>query len=196
MYGILKTTILTKELASYGCEYSSSRKSKGKNDTSILMNILGGDEFKNIFWHHQALEARVRLQDETARDDEHIRMRQQLAKWRACYDRVRTDFDNFIERENIEYPTYTTIFSKPEWQFKLDDLAIETLIPGEDTEIVLSAWHDKADVFLTEDRRLIKFSFSLPLEPNIPAFCTPDKLEQTIAEKLEGFKAYPDAYYK
>ncbi len=74
------------------------------------------------------------------------------------------------------------------------DLAIETLIPGEDAEIVLSAWHDKADIFLTEDKRLIKFSFSLPLEPNIPAFCTLDKLEETITEKLEGFKIYPDEY--
>ncbi len=84
MYGILKTTILTKELAGYGCEYSSSGKSKGKNDTSILMNILEGDEFMNKFWHNNVLEAAINLRERTEYDDEHTRKLRQLAKWRAC----------------------------------------------------------------------------------------------------------------
>lgn len=194
MYGILKTTILTEQLASYGCKYSSSGKPKneGKKDTSILTNILDGDEFRNKFWHRHVLEAWVRLEDKPENDDEHTRKLRQLVEWRACYERVRTDVDAFLKRENIIYSTYNMIFSNWEWQLKLEDLSIETLIPGEDAEVVISAWHDKADIFLTKDKKLVSFSFSLPLEPNIPAFCLPNKLEQTIAEKLEGFQTYPD----
>jgi hypothetical protein len=52
MYGILKTSILTSDLAIYGCKYSSS-----KGEDSILRSYLDGDEFLDIFWYRHVLEA-------------------------------------------------------------------------------------------------------------------------------------------
>lgn len=188
MYGILKTGVLTQELACYGCTYSSS-----KRDDSLLKRVLEGNEVHDIFWHSHVLEAAVTLKEETANDDEHTRKLRQLARWRSCYEHVRSDFDNFLDGEKIEYVLYSMLFTHHEWQAKLEDLAVETLIPGEDIEIVLAAWHLGADIFLTEDKRLIRFSFSLPLEPNIPAFCSLANFEQTLTEKQADFRTYPEA---
>ena len=88
---------------------------------------------------------------------------------------------------------YSELFAKQEWQAKFEDLAIETLISKEDIEIVLSALFMEADIFLTTDKKLVHKSFSLPLEPNVPAFCIPENLAHTLAEQKEGFKTYPDA---
>jgi hypothetical protein len=187
MYGILKTSVLTQDLARYGCTYSSSR-----SDNSLLKRVLEGNEFNDIFWYHHVLEATATLKEETEHDDEHARKLRQLARWRSCYERVRSDFDSFLDSEKIEYVLYSTLFALPEWQSRLEDLAIETLIPGEDSEIVLSAWYLGADIFLTGDKKLVRFSFSLPLEPNIPAFCLPENFEQTLAKKREGFRTFPE----
>jgi hypothetical protein len=84
-----------------------------------------------------------------------------------------------LKAEGIEYVLYAALFVHPDWQLRLNDLAIETLIPGEDIEIVLSAWFLGADIFLTEDKKVIHFLFSLPLEPGVPGFCTPKNFERT-----------------
>src|SRR5579883_1550821 len=188
MYGILKTSILTSDLAIYGCKYSSS-----KGEDSILRRILDGDEFLDFFWHRHVLEAWVTLRNQTEDEDEHTRRLRQLTEWRACYDRVRTDFDNFVHMEGIEIVLYDELFAHHEWQAKLEDLAVETLIPKEDLEIVLSALFVDADIFLTKDEKLIRKSFSLPLEPNVPAFCTPENLVRTLVDLEQGFKRYPES---
>lgn len=179
--------LCTADLASYGCQHSLS-----KRDDSLLHRVLDGDEFRNIFWHRHVLETAVTLKDETEQEDEHARKLRKLAQWRACYERVQCDFDAFLDAEGIEYVLYAQLFAQLDWQTRLNDLAIETLIPGEDIEIVLSGWFLKADIFLREDKRLIRFSFSLPLAPGIPAFCAPENLERTLAEQRAGFKTYPD----
>lgn len=188
MYGILKTTVLTSDLAVYGCKFSSS-----KGDDSILRRVLDGDEFLDIFWHRHVLEAWVTLREETENEDEHTRRLRQLTEWRACYDRVRVDFDKFLRVEGIREVLYNELFATHEWQAKLEDLAVETLIPKEDLEIVLSALFIDADIFLTKDEKLIRKSFSLPLEPNVPAFCTPENLARTLADLEQGFIRYPDS---
>ena len=175
------------ELASYGCMYSSAEK----RDDSLLRQVLEGNEFHDIFWYHQVLEAAATLKEETVQDSEHIRKLRRVAWWRSCYEHVRSDFDNFLQVENIEYIFYNTLFALPEWQSKLEDLAIETLISGKDMEIVLSAWYLGADIFLTDDRKLIRHSFSLPLEPNIPAFCSLADFEQTLDRKREDIHIFP-----
>src|SRR6266849_6707326 len=44
LYGILKTGVLTQELAAYGCSYSLS-----KRDDSLLKRVLDGSESQYIF---------------------------------------------------------------------------------------------------------------------------------------------------
>jgi len=176
VHGILKTSILDTELAVYGCV--SSKRFRDM--------ILKGDDFLNIFWHHQILEKTQSELPQPIRANEQGKRLQLLIKWRTCYEAVRADFDQFLRQEAIECVHYGVLFSHHEWQAKFDDLATETLIPSEDLEIVLAAWYARADVFLTRDKRLVQFSFSLPLEPGIPVFSTPEDLEHKLAEKQQG----------
>ncbi|OUC05549.1 hypothetical protein RY27_26600 [Litorilinea aerophila] len=176
MYGILKTSILDTELASYGLV-----SLKHLRDI-----IFDGDDFLNIFWHRQVLESSPSVLAQSTSTDEYTRKLQMLAKWRTGYEQVRYDFDEFLKRESIEYIHYGVLFAQHEWQAKFDDLAIETLVPSEDLEIVLAAWFAKADIFLTRDNGLIRFSFSLPIEPGIPLFCRPEELEQKLTEMRQG----------
>lgn len=180
MYGILKTSILDTELSSYGL-VSSKR---------LRDMIFNGDDFLNIFWHHQVLENLNSALVETIDLEEQKEKLRLLIEWRAKYEQVRQDFDEFLQQEAIETVNYGILFTDHEWQAKFDDLAIETLIPSEDLEIVLSAWFVKADIFLTRDNGPIQFSFSLPLEPGIPVFCKPEELEQKIVEKRQGVITY------
>ena len=181
MYGILKTNILDKELSSYGL--TSSKKLRDL--------IFGNDDFLNIFWHQQANEVQHTRLSGLNEINEYNRNLQSLIKWRTGYEKVRQDFDKFLKKEDIEIINYGSLFNKHEWQSKFDDLAIETLIPSEDLEIVLSAWYAEADLFLTKDNGVIKFSFSLPLEPGVPIFCNPENIEQKLLEKQQGIISYP-----
>jgi len=176
MYGILKTSILENELSSYGLVSS----------VHLRDMIFNGDDFLNIFWHHQALESLHRTLPENSEAHRHRDKLQALIKWRAGYEQVRGDFDVFVKQQGIECVRYGVLFASHEWQAKFDDLAIETLMPSEDLEIVLSAWFAQADIFLTRDNGPIRFSFSLPLEPGVPIFCTPEQLEQKLIEKQKG----------
>jgi len=182
MYGILKTNVLEMELASYGL-VSSIR---------LRDMIFKGDDFLNVFWHHQALESSQSAHMESGKANHYRDKLQALIEWRTRYEQVRQDFDAFLKREAIECIHYGVLFARHEWQVKFDDLAIETLIPSEDLEIVLAAWFAQADIFLTRDKGLIRFSFSLPLEPGIPVFCTPEELEQKLREVQQGVIVYQD----
>ncbi len=178
MYGILKTSILDKELACYGL-ISSKR---------LRDMIFDGDDFLNIFWHRQALE--LSILERAIDTDEYRGKFQILVEWRNGYEQVRYDFEKFLKEESIEYVHYGALFAQHEWQAKFDDLAIETLIPSEDLEIILAAWFAKADIFLTRDDGPIRFSFSLPLDPGIPAFCKPEELGKKLLEKQQGAITY------
>ncbi len=182
MYGILKTSILDTELASYNLV-----SLKRFRDV-----IFDGDDFLNIFWHHQTLESPASTLISENRKDDYSKKLQMLAKWRAGYEQARYDFDQFLKQETIEYIHYGILFAQHEWQAKFDDLAIETLIPSEDLEIVLASWFAKADIFLTRDNNLIRFSFSLPLEPGVPVFCKPENIEQKLKEKHYGVITYTE----
>jgi len=178
IYGILKTNILESDLKVYGLV--SSKRFRDM--------FLDGDDFLNIFWHHQTLEAMYSIVPQT--DDEQAKRLRALIEWRNKYDRACDDFDGFLEAESIEWVHYGQLFATHEWQWKIIDLARETLIPSEDLEIVAAAWFAKSDIFLTDDKNLIRFSFSLGLEP-APIFCAPENLEEKLKEKEAGVITSP-----
>lgn len=182
MYGILKTSILENELASYGLV----------SLVHLRDAVFRGDDFLNIFWHRQTLESLRPASIEEARKDPCQERLQALTKWRAGYEQARGDFDAFVKQYAIGCVHHGVLFADHEWQAKFDDLSIETLIPSEDLEIVLAAWFAHADIFLTRDKGLIRFSFSLPLEPGIPVFCTPEEFGKKLAARQQGVVVYRD----
>ena len=180
MYGILKTNILESELKVYGLI-----SLKHFRDA-----FLNGSEFLNIFWHRQILEAEHSFIPQV--NDAHSKRFRELVKWRHGYEEACGDFDRFLKSESIEWVHYGSLFAKHEWQMKILDLARDSLIPSEDWEIVVAACFAKADVFLTDDKKLIRFSFSLGLEP-VPAFCEPKDLEQKLQEIDAGINPFPSS---
>jgi hypothetical protein len=116
---------------------------------------------------------------------------QKLVRWRIGYEQACADFDVFIEKAAIEYVHYGVLFANHEWQQKLIDLARDTLMPSEDWEIIIAAYFAQADIFLTSESKLVRFSFSLGLEP-APIFCTPEQFELKVQEKQAGAITFPD----
>lgn len=178
MYGILKTTILESDLKLY--DLTASR--------SLKRLLFEGGEFLNIYWHHQTLENMQRTNFQT--DDESGKRLQALREWRNGYEKVCADFDRFLETESIEWVHYGVLFAQHEWQWKIMDLARETLMPSEDWEIIAAACFVKADIFLTSEDNLVRFSFSLGLEP-APVFCKPENFERKVQEKMAGVTTFP-----
>ncbi|HEY6332641.1 MAG TPA: hypothetical protein VI756_25180 [Blastocatellia bacterium] len=172
MYGCLKTNMLEDpRFAKYGL--NSSKKLR-----DILFN---GADYLSIFWSHQVLE-------NTHRDSEDDRLDwrlTELIRWRNGYERVCSDFEEFLEVESIEWVLYGLLFREHEWQWKIMDLARETLMPSEDWEIVAAACFAGADIFLTDDSKLVRLSWSLGWAPR-PVFSFPEDLEKTICELAAG----------
>jgi hypothetical protein len=179
MYGILKTSVLESDLKVYGCA-----SSKGLRDL-----LFDGSEFLNIYWHHHQLENRHRTNLEPA--DESGKKLQALIEWRNCYEKVCADFDKFLKTESIEWVHYGVLFAQHEWQWKIIDLARESLMPSEDWEIIAAACFAQADIFLTCEKKLVRFSFSLGLE-SAPVFCTPESFEAKVKEKMAGVISFSD----
>jgi hypothetical protein len=180
IYGILKTNILDSDLNVYGITSSKSFRD----------SILEGDDFLNIFWHHQILEAGYAPLPGQIDSSEHGKRFKALIRWRNSYEQACADFDKFLKAEAIGFVHYGSLFAHHDWQWKLIDLARDTLIPSEDLEIVLAALFAEADIFLTEDKKLIRFSFSLGLEP-APVFSEPKDLEKKLKEKEERIITFP-----
>ncbi len=95
-----------------------------------------------------------------------------------------------MDSETIGWIHYGQLFATHDWQWKIIDLARDTLISSEDLEIVAAACLTKSDIFLTDDKNLIRFSFSLGLEL-VPIFCEPKDLEKKLKEKEAGFVTFP-----
>jgi hypothetical protein len=157
----------------YGCASSVSLKEL----------LFDGSDFLNIYWHHQQLENLHRANPDAG--DKSGKKLQALIKWRNCYRAVCDDFDRFLKSESIEWVHYGLLFAEHEWQWKIIELARETLMPSEDWEIIAAACFARADIFLTSEKDLVRFSFSLGLEPT-PVFCKPEDLEMKVREKMAG----------
>lgn len=178
MYGSLKTTILESDLKVYSLAASKS----------LRKILFDGREFLNIYWHHQTLENVHRTSFQT--DNEFSKKLQALIEWRRGYEKVCADFDRFLEAESIGWIHYGVLFAQHEWQWKIIELARETLMPSEDWEIVAAACFVGADIFLTSEDKLVRFSFSLGLEPS-PVFCKPEDFETKVREKMAGIITFP-----
>src|SRR5579875_765979 len=160
----------------------------------MLCNSLGAFSTRSICTSASILPWAISLQPSLkANGDSSKHSRPMFTKHHGICVQPQGGSTNFVHMEGIEIVLYDELFAHHEWQAKLEDLAVETLIPKEDLEIVLSALFVDADIFLTKDEKLIRKSFSLPLEPNVPAFCTPEHFVLTLVDLEQGFKRYPES---
>ncbi len=113
-----------------------------------------------------------------------------LAHNRAAFASLCDELRKFLAEKAVEVVPYVTTFDS-QWNEGdgnthpciLDGLVRDTAIPSEDFEIVFTAMRSKCDLFVTEDRRLIRAAYSLGL--NLPLcggqFCMVSDFEQTLA---------------
>jgi hypothetical protein len=100
------------------------------------------------------------------------------------------DFYQMLEAHQVRVAAYVEVFSPSASHLEtancnpqeLDALFQSVTLPGEDFEIVYAAMRSGADLFVTDDHRLRRCSFSLGL--NLPlspaAFCTGAEYEEKV----------------
>src|SRR5690606_1055711 len=96
-----------------------------------------------------------------------------LDRNRRAFDSLCHELRRFLEVQAVVTVPYISVFDA-QWNKRdvvshpciLDSLVRATAIPSEDFEIVFAAMRSKCDLFVTEDRRLIRAAHSLGL--NLP----------------------------
>jgi hypothetical protein len=116
--------------------------------------------------------------------------RRELSRDQARFLRLGREFWSLLDRHEVALLTYMDVFSPetlgpgPNYcdPRMLDALFQSVTLPAEDFEIVYAALRADADLFVTDDHRLCRSSFSLGL--NLPLspgdFCTAAEYEERI----------------
>lgn len=163
-------------------------------------NIIGTKRFEEIL-PYLGNEARERWLEHEDRLDE-------LRRRYGLYQRLCSRFVEWLAQCDLDVLRYGQIFGDdphplvgdgrgldelhPHWVSAFDTLVRDTMLPSEDLEIVVAAERVHADIFVTEDKRLMRCAWSLGLNQYLgaPSFCLSD--DASYAEKvrqcLEGEK--------
>jgi hypothetical protein len=177
----------------------------------LISQMHDGDKDLAFFWINQILEAEYAVDwsgesiEEFVRPEErsgayaHLAQIRQLAHERGKFVHLCNEFHTFLDKCFIQTLTYGTVFDvqrhKPiRGQLflsvhpgELDGFVRDTAFPSEDFEIVFAALSLPADLFVTDDTRLITCAMSLglnfPLGPN--AFCTGKDYSVKIEEERQ-----------
>jgi len=119
------------------------------------------------------------------------------------FRRLCSDFRNMLQANQVKVLAYPEVFSPGNPRLdscncdprRLDWFFRSVTLPSEDFEIVYAAMRARADLFVTDDRRLRKCSFSLglnfPLSP--AAFCGGNEYREKVAawRRRERFAEFP-----
>lgn len=179
---------------------------KGKSDPPTIGKLTsqfhGGDSGLSFFWANQILEIRDRLSDfeqeavglvqseEMDKLQKDIGIMHQLAEARDNFESLCEEFRNFLESYAVNVIPYCRVFDYQQGGFRqvrpalLDGFARDTALPSEDFEIVYAAMTIPADLFVTDDARLIVCASSLGLNLPISAesFCKSNKYKDKSLE--------------
>lgn len=140
------------------------------------------------YWINQIMEASVGF--ETIKHSDEIN---NLVLEKEKFELLCQDFHDFLNTHAITKLFYFEIFDLKKGQRRqvspggLDGFARDTSLPSEDFEIVYSAISLPADVFVTDDLRLINCAASLGLNYPLSAwnFCTGADYNKKIQEVIQ-----------
>jgi hypothetical protein len=180
----------------------------------LMSQIHGDSKALAFFWTNQILEAEWSIGEwegilenfpeekkagaEYTEIANHVTSLRQLSLERRNFENLCDTFRSFLREHSIHLLPYYTIFDIKRVRYidgdlgipvnasNLDSFVRDTILPSEDFEVVLAAVSLPADLFVTDDIRLITCATSLGLNfrlsPN--SFCTSDeysaKMEQDI----------------
>lgn len=169
------------------------------NSISELISKYHGDNKGNAFlWVNQIEgvspddmreDIKYIIEEDQIEFEENIKKLQELKTQRELFLNVCDEFNFMIEEFQVQELFYAEIFGQKTNSDKLisfnspanlDSFVKRTVIPSEDFEIVFSAERIGADIFVTDDKRLItctkSLGFSSFLSPT--AFCTGDEYKE------------------
>ena len=153
---------------------------------TLASQVHGDDNELAFFWVNQILEAGCGIDrsaqlieefvcpDERTKAYEEIARLRRLAFERGKYERLCDAFWSFLREHSVKILPYCTVFdihrvgdltdnSVGVSPGMLDGFIKDTALPSEDFEIVYAALRLPADIFVTDDERLIKCARSLGL---------------------------------
>lgn len=181
----------------------AQRHLRSKNDPIPVGNLSGkfhnGNNYLTHYWINQIEEGfhsdedwerirkNIRIEDLEVADKEQ-EGKKELYKNKLRFERLADEYLDFISKANIHILSYAEVFDKEYKQninfsvYNIDSLIRQTVIPSEDFEIVYAAMTIKADLFITNDSKLITCSASLglnlPLHPS--SFISANNYEEMI----------------
>jgi hypothetical protein len=167
----------------------------------LISQIHNGSSWHAFFWINQILEAGYDLEHYESRiehfvrsaDLEEVRAQakalRELADERSKFERLCGEFCNFLKLTGVQELLYGQVFgfearkSSNVNACTLDSFARDIAIPSEDFEIVYAALTLPADIFVTDDERLITCAMSLGLNNEIPGaiFCSGANYTEKLA---------------
>jgi hypothetical protein len=168
-----------------------------------------GDTSRAFYWLNQILEAgsgignyeqNVRTfvkPEELHRALEEVQALRQLVDERNKFDALCQEFYKFLDLQAIAELCYCEVFDFQQGASRqvspacLDGFVRDTALPSEDFEIVYAAMTMPADVFVTDDERLITCTMSLGLNYPISRwrFCKGIEYENKVKEIRESYGA-------
>lgn len=136
------------------------------------------EEWVGVEWAEEAGLARKYVKaPELAHLDAESRVRKAFLEWKLA-------LQGFCDRIWEVTQTELTVLPRTDPTLAdqlMRDLSRESLVPNEDLEIVVEAIGAEADVFVTEDRALLKqTALSISFNQRAPAFVHPDQLRDIV----------------
>lgn len=182
----------------------ASRYLKSEGDPSPIDKLASkyhtGDTTLAFFWINQILEASTGLHlleeildnytDSETNDQwrTEIEGLNHLLLENSRYELLCQTFDQFLDEQAVTQLYYYDIFNLADGQHRqvssggLHSFAKDTALPSEDFEIVYAALSLPADVFVTDDSRLIRCAMSLGLNYPLSAwnFCKGNEYQSKL----------------
>ncbi len=191
----------------------AQRNLKQENDPKRVGDLSGlfhdQDTELAFYWANQILELRYddAIEDQKQRifqvvsEDQqqdtlkNLRQMEELASQRKKFEMLCNEFHYFLRESEIEIIPYLKVFEGRgvgggvPTPYELNSFAQDTVLPSEDFEIVYAAMIIRTDIFVTDDKRLIRCAPSLGLNYSLSAsnFCE-SKDYATKVQKIREFK--------
>lgn len=140
-----------------------------------------------FYQSNQILESASGIDDffEATGNQEMTEVLRGLARDRVAFERLAAKLHRFLEECEVQIVPYLTVFGgAPDDGFyhacRLNEFALDHILPSEDFEIVFAALMMEADLFITDDAHLRKCAYSLGLNAG---------LHQGMFTDMDGYDA-------
>jgi len=164
-----------------------------KNETKKLVNAIGNYNLKwefGIAEVYQWISIKEMEEDFLNRVPEKDRESTDVLRLKQFYKLVKylllkeyKNLEETLETNNVKIIYYEQVFGDPKKVVKFRMLLDDAILPTEDLEIIFSALSSNCRIFLTEDKKIHTYGYTLGLNHPM-SFMTIDNFKGAIKNKL------------